>query len=293
MKASEFTMRDPYILLHDGTYYLYGTRSETCWGPAEGFDCYKSPDLLNWEGPVEIFKRTPDFFATENFWAPEAYYYRGSFWLLTTLGGAGLKKGIYVLKSDSPEGPFALYSGRLTPEDWTCIDGSLLIEEGRVWLVFSHSFEDAPDADICVQELAADLSCALEGPRSLFPAKAAPWALPVPFAAAEFGMAGDVYFSDGPGVFRGEDGRLYMTWSSWSKAAYAVGAAVSESGSVYGPWKQQETPIWPANGGHGMVFKDKAGVRCFALHFPNDKGNEHFCYKKLAVNEDGSLCLED
>ncbi len=46
MKTSEVNIRDPYILLYDGKYYLYGTRSDQCWGPADGFDCYVSDDLV-------------------------------------------------------------------------------------------------------------------------------------------------------------------------------------------------------------------------------------------------------
>ena len=106
MKTTDINIRDPYVLLHDGHYYLYGTRSATCWGPAEGFDCYTSDDLENWDGRFEIFKRSDDFFATQNFWAPECYAYNGSFYLVTTLGNESIKKGIYVLKSDSPKGSF-------------------------------------------------------------------------------------------------------------------------------------------------------------------------------------------
>ena len=29
MKTEEVNIRDPYILLHEGVYYLYGTRSAT------------------------------------------------------------------------------------------------------------------------------------------------------------------------------------------------------------------------------------------------------------------------
>ena len=86
------------------------------------------------------------------------------------------------------------------------------------------------------------------------------------------------------------DGKLYMTWSSWSNGDYAVGAAVSENGSVRGPWKQQEEPIWPQNGGHGMVFQDLAGERHFVLHYPNDKTKERPCFKRLAL-ENGTICL--
>ncbi|MDE6202732.1 MAG: hypothetical protein K2G19_04580 [Lachnospiraceae bacterium] len=124
----------------------------------------------------------------------------------------------------------------------------------------------------------------------LFAAREAPWAKPVPFAEAEFGMKGDVYFSDGPCVFRMEDGRLYLTWSSWSRGSYAVGAAVSESGIIEGPWKQIEKPVWPENGGHGMVFQNLQNERYFVLHYPNDKTKERPCFKKLVLDK-GELKL--
>lgn len=45
MKKNEIIIRDPYILLHEGKYYMYGTRSLTTWSKADGFDCYVSDDL--------------------------------------------------------------------------------------------------------------------------------------------------------------------------------------------------------------------------------------------------------
>lgn len=271
MKTNEINIRDPYVLLHEDRYYLYGTRSESCWGEAEGFDCYVSADRENWEGPVEIFHRPEGFWADRAYWAPECVYYRDAFFLITTLGAADRKKGIYVLRSDSPLGPFAPYGVCLTPEDWSCIDGTLFFEEGQPWLIFSHSFEDDPKGDMCLLPLKEDLSAAVGEPVTLFSAAEAPWARPVPFAKAEFGMDGDVYFTDGPCVKKLHDGELIMTWSSWSEQAYAVGVAMSENGRVRGPWRQLGTPLYPANGGHGMIFTEKDGSLCFTLHTPNDK----------------------
>ena len=271
MKTNEINIRDPYVLLHEDRYYLYGTRSESCWGEADGFDCYVSADRENWEGPVEIFHRPEGFWADRAYWAPECVYYRDAFFLITTLGAADRKKGVYVLRSDSPLGPFAPYGVCLTPEDWSCIDGTLFFEEGQPWLIFSHSFEDDPKGDMCLLPLKEDLSAAVGEPVTLFSAAEAPWARPVPFAKAEFGMDGDVYFTDGPCVKKLHDGELIMTWSSWSEQAYAVGVAMSENGRVRGPWRQLGTPLYPANGGHGMLFEEKDGSLCFTLHTPNDK----------------------
>ena len=271
MKTNEINIRDPYVLLHEDRYYLYGTRSESCWGEADGFDCYVSADRENWEGPVEIFHRPEGFWADRAYWAPECVYYRDAFFLITTLGAADRKKGVYVLRSDSPLGPFAPYGVCLTPEDWSCIDGTLFFEERQPWLIFSHSFEDDPKGDMCLLPLKEDLSAAVGEPVTLFSAAEAPWARPVPFAKAEFGMDGDVYFTDGPCVKKLRDGELIMTWSSWSEQAYAVGVAMSENGRVRGPWRQLGTPLYPANGGHGMIFTEKDGSLCFTLHTPNDK----------------------
>lgn len=81
-----------------------------------------------------------------------------------------------------------------------------------------------------------------------------------------------------------------MTWSSWGTCGYAVGAAVSESGSVKGPWKQCEDPVFPENGGHGMLFEDLEGQLRFALHFPNDKYKERPVFAD-AVLKEGKLSL--
>jgi len=52
MKNGEINIRDPFVLVYDGKYYLYGTRGATCWGPADGFDVYVGTDLEHWDGPV-------------------------------------------------------------------------------------------------------------------------------------------------------------------------------------------------------------------------------------------------
>lgn len=290
MRQKDINIRDPYVLVSGGKYYLYGTRSATCWGPADGFDCYVSTDLEEWEGPFEIFHRPDGFWADRSYWAPECYELDGKFWLVTTLGGEDRKKGIYMLVSDSPVGPFTYYS-RLTPEDWCCIDGTLYSsEEGRRWLVFSHSFEDDGCQDMCAVELKPDLSGAAGEPFVIFRVSDAPWAVPVPFAKAEFGMDGDIYFSDGPCAVKMESGALAVIWSGWGNNGYAVGVAVSDSGSMEGPWRQEPTPIVPGGAGHGMRFTALDGKHYYALHAPNDKYKERPVFREIE-EKDGSFRL--
>ena len=303
MKREDINIRDPYVLIHEGRYYLYGTRSATCWGEADGFDCYISSDLEEYEGPIEIFHRPEGFFADANYWAPECYEWKGAFYLVVTLGtlDGSRKKGTYILRAENPTGPFQVYSGKITPEDWTCIDATLYVEEDTPWLIFSHSFEDpgCQDGDYCLLKLSPDLktaaghedgSCAdPEDIVTLFAAKDCPWATPVPFAKAEFGVDGDCYFSDGPNLME-IDGRLYMINSSWSGGGYAVGVAISDSGKVHGPWRIQEKPLYPENGGHGMFFRDLAGKLIFTLHYPNDKYMERPLFYPVVL-KDGEMEL--
>ncbi len=292
MKTTELNIRDPFVLVHGGKYYLYGTRSATCWGPADGFDCYVGGDLENWEGPIEIFHRPHGFFADREYWAPECVAYNGAFYLFSTFGAGNRKQGVYVLKSASPTGPFLPFGERLTPEDWNCIDGSVCFEDGIPYLSFSHSLLDIPDGEICAVRLSPDLSRAEGRPFKLFSASEAPWARPVPFARAEFGIEGDAYFTDGPYIFTADDGKLYMTWSSWSDHGYAVGAARSESGAIRGPWKQLKEPLYPENGGHGMMFRDLDGRLIFTLHYPNDKYLERPVFRQVLADKSGLRLAE-
>ena len=285
MKKEEITIRDPFVLLHDDTYYIYGTRSATTWTYADGFDCYTTKDLKEFNGPFEIFKAPKDFEFTKNFWAPECYEINNKFYFVTTFGNDDIKQGIYVMESSSPLGPFKLYSSRLTPDDWTSIDGTLYFEEDTPYLIFSHSFEDEGivDGDYCIVELSKDLKNKVSEPKVLFKAKTSKWAVPVPFAKAEFGIDGDVYFSDGPNVLKTDDGSLYMAISSWGEKGYAVGVLKSQTGKIMGPWIHQDEPIYPFNGGHGMFFRDKENNIVFTLHSQSGD-NEYPLFYKVEIN---------
>ena len=79
MHTSEINIRDPYVLVHNGAYYLYGTRSETCWGAGGRLR------LLHQPGYGKLARSCRNF-----------------------------KTAGRILRGK-----------RLTPDDWTCIDGTL------------------------------------------------------------------------------------------------------------------------------------------------------------------------
>lgn len=288
MKINDINIRDPFILLHEDKYYLYGTRSATTWGIASGFDAYISENLINWEGPMEIYHKTEDFWADRCYWAPECYFYKGDFYLVATFASENNNMGTQILISDSPVGPFRIHSdGPVTPKEWKCLDGALYFKEnGTPYMIFGHSFQDNPNGEMYAVELSEDLRKAVGKPRMLFEASQARWATPIPFAKQEFGIDGNVYFIDGPCLHRTKSGRLLMLWSSWGKRGYAVGVAYSKNGEIDGEWCHIEEPFYGENGGHGMLFKDKANKMFYILHNPNDLYKERPQIMKVTETED-------
>jgi hypothetical protein len=99
-------------------------------------------------------------------------------------------------------------------------------------------------------------------PKVLFRASEAPWAY------ALKGRGG--YVTDGPFLYRAQDGALLMLWSSFGKdGRYCIGTARSVSGALCGPWVQSEEPLYSGDGGHGMLFRGKDGKLYLAIHRPN------------------------
>ena len=168
---------------------------------------------------------------------------------------------------------------------------TLYIEGERVFLIFSHSFEDVKKGDMCIAELSSDLLNIKSEITTLFSAEEALWAKPIPFAKVEFGMEGDVYFTDGPSVYKKKNGQLVILWSSWGENGYTVGQTVSESGNIQGPWTHVDKPVFERDGGHGMFFETIEGERQYTLHYPNRKGEEHPVFMKIEESEKGIVII--
>ena len=105
---------DPFVMRYNGMYYLYMTTG------GSAIRGYKSYDLYNWQmvnnrvnGEGFVYKYAQDDNPIDSQstvpYAPEVFYFDGAFYLITSPSG----NGHYVLKSDSPEGPFYNVSGNI------------------------------------------------------------------------------------------------------------------------------------------------------------------------------------
>lgn len=290
VKTSDIQIRDPFILpvAEEGVYYMFGTTDKNCWGgPGEGFDCYRSKDLSQWEGPIPAFRPPSAFWSTANFWAPEVHQYNGRYYMFASFKAVHHYRGTQILVSDRVAGPYLpLTDGPITPPDWECLDGTLHVDaEGAPWIVFCHEWVQVRNGAMYAMRLTPDLKKPAGRPVFLFNASEAAW-VNRPDWPEGWGTF-PTYVTDGPFFYRNRKGVLLMLWSSGGKKGYAMGIARSESGTVTGPWRQEPEPLWAEDGGHGMVFKGFDGRLFVTFHMPNNTPDERPVFIEIEDTDAG------
>lgn len=286
MKTSEITIRDPFVLVHDNKYYLYGSGrrngSNLC-----GFDVVTSTDLENWSEPKTIFEENGNFWSHADYWAPEVHEYKGKFYLFASFKSPERCRGTQIFVCDTPDGKFEpLTEYPVTPENRECLDGTLFIENGVPYIVFCHEWIQVKDGTICALQLTDDLKEAVGEPFELLKASELP---DVKSLKDDSGN----YITDGPFFYRCKNGKLVMLWSSFKPVhGYIQTAAISSDGTLHGTWSHTHPDIYVKDGGHGMIFTDLEGKLRLSLHSPNGGAPERvkFLYIK---EEDGIISIID
>ena len=237
---------------------------------------YKSRDLIHWEGPNIIYTAPDDVWGDiriNSIWAPELHYYNGKYYLFQTFDTSEpfaeqwrnwyrtgrVMRGSQVLWSDSPDGPFHTFAPHSTmPTDMMTIDGTLWVEDGVPYMVYCHEWVQVTDGAVGYVPLREDLSDLAGEPHNLFRASYvnSTWGAPIP-------PDGSGYVTDGPYLYKGKAGKLYMIWTTNN----SCGIAISDSGKIAGPWRQQDKALY-VDGGHGMIFKTFEGKPMLVLHAP-------------------------
>lgn len=283
-KTGEIHLRDPFVLTHEGKYYLYGTRGRTAWSAGSGFDVFVSENLEDWDGPYPIFENDGSFpfWATKNFWAPEVHSYKGAFYLFASFKSDERCRGTQILKADSPVGPFVpLTEYPVTPENWECLDGTLYVSpSGIPYMVFCHEWVQIADGEICAIELSDDLTRAAGAPFVLFRATENPYV-----TGGKPKDPAKTYVTDGPFLYRTVDGTLLLLWSSFYEKGYMEAVAVSSNGDITGKWSQSPDLLAGEDGGHGMIFRTFNNQLMLTLHQPNRHPDERPVFIPLREQE--------
>lgn len=242
------TLGDPFILLHAGTYYAYGTNAEN------GIEVYASDDLEYWKKSSQLALDKKDSWADRWFWAPEVYYVRekNKFFMYYSAD-----EHICVATSDSPLGPFKQTVQQPQLPDEKCIDNSLFIDDDGTAYLYFDRFNDG--LNIWVAELEDDLETINQSTMTKCINVSQSWEEVWPRV------------NEGPFVMKHKD-KYYLTYSanSYESPFYGVGYAIADS--PVGPWtKYEQNPILQkpedlVGVGHSAMFTDKDGDLRIVFH---------------------------
>ena len=266
IKTNIKSLRDPFVVVENGEYYLYGTDAPEGWDKTV-WACYKSIKGLNgpWIKTAKSVYVTPSE-AEKNLWSPEVHKYKDSYYMFATYYSSKTKhRGCSILKSSSPEGQFVeITNGHITPADWDAIDGTFYVDdEGQPWMIFVHEWTCTDDGigRMVAARLSDDLSHFVSEPVELFRADSPKWT--------------SKRVTDGPFMYKTKGGELLMIWSNFREDDYCVAIARSKNGRVDGEWTHDDALLFSKemngglDGGHGMIFKDRDGEMYLAIHSPN------------------------
>jgi len=282
--VKDLYVRDPYILPNPSTreYYMYkaGDVKNKQGRDVKGVVAYKSKDLKTWSGPYTVFATPEDNWAPGPIWAPEVHVYKGKYYLFATMNTPVQWKkkeegwpdfthrGTQIFRADSPMGPFLPFSQfPHTPMSEMALDGTLWVENGVPYMIYCHEWVQITDGTMKAVRLKPDLSAPDGAPIRLFNASSASWS-----TGSKHKDGRTSYVTDGCFLHKSKSGKLLMIWSSFKNGKYAIGVASSYTGSVLGPWVQQEETLFDQHGGHGMLFRTFEGKLVLTFHSPNSPG---------------------
>lgn len=283
-RLHELRMRDPFIYTdrERGLYFLYGTNMNCVDGAANidpYFDFYVSEDLETFFGPYMAFEPPKGYWGVKNYWAPEVHEYHGKYYMFASFkGGIGEDRGTAVLIAGRPEGPFVpLSDGHVTLKGHECLDGTLLVEEGKPYIAFCHEWTELYYGKIKALPLKDDLSASLDAEPIVIvdtEKDAIPWIrLMRDDRVSKTGL-----LTDAPFFHRLPGGKLLMIWSSYSQkeaggcGGYVVAGLVSDSGKIAGPWRHLPELLLDRDVGHSALFRDLEG-RLLLVSHANDRNH--------------------
>lgn len=284
MNIKEFRIRDPFVIFEEGTYYMTGTD----FAPSSIY-LYKSLDLNNWEKlqrPIYYCdNNNGEIENTIEFWAPEIHKYNNKYYLFFSPLYKSGRRGTQIAVSEKIEGPYSLIKdGPSTPEAQSCIDGTLYIENGEPYIIYSHDWPDnyiaekeIYEGEICAAQLSKDLCEIVGEPFVLFKGSEPCFCKANVFVSDMFGEKSQIirrFGTDAPFLYKTENDDLILLWSPMIVENYVVAMAKSKNGKIRGKWEHSKEFLYDRNGGHAAIFKYGKQLAC-SIHAPEKWFEEH------------------
>lgn len=258
-----FHVADPFVLRHNGIYYLTGTSAD------DGFKIWTSLDLVHWRPHGYCFRRTIDSWGHDSFWAPAMLEHNGTFYLYYSARGPITKTHdslrICVATSQSPLGPYHDAAAPMFDVGKANIDVHVMVDDdGKGYVYYdldcSENFrkDGSPVSQVYVLPLNPDL---ISVPKN---------AKPILCIQPDTPWEG-TQWNEGPFVFK--HGKTYIMMYSanlFSDPTYALGYATAPT--PLGPWtKSKDNPVLHQNNvikgtGHNAVIPSPDGKELFCIY---------------------------
>ena len=203
--SGSYGIGDPFVMRFDGKYYMYPS-SGAVYGAEQGIKVFESDNLVDWnyKGLAAVGKEV------ERAYAPEVIYYNGAFYMTEAPAG----EGHYILKSDSPLGPFV----PITENFGRNIDGSFWLgDDGTLYFIYpaNNAVNIAKvDPSTMLPDIENSLSAGLNG------------------------------WTEGPGLMRRGDA-MYLTYTgnNVTSDGYRVGYSYQLGDNLEGPFVLPENNL--------------------------------------------------
>jgi hypothetical protein len=233
---------DPEVMIYGKTYWIYPTYSDA-YEKQVFFDCFSSPDLVNWTKHERILDTTGVSWAKRAMWAPSVIEKDGRYYLFFGANDVheGEIGGIGVAAAEKPQGPYHDLIGKPLIND--IVNGAQPIDQ----YVFFNKKDNS-----YYMYYGGWGHCNIVRLDSSF-TKLAPF------------EDGTLYrevtpkgYVEGPCMFS-KDGKFYFMWSEggWGGPDYSVAYAISDS--IFGPFErigkilEQDTKVATGAGHHSVL----------------------------------------
>jgi beta-xylosidase len=270
--AEAVPLADPFILLHEGKYYAYGTYS------ADGIIVFTSDDLKTWKQENLALKRG-DVWGNYHYWAPEVYKTGDGFLMYYSA-----EEHICAARSKSPLGPFTqIEKTPMLPEE-KAIDHTLFIDDdGTPWIFFDR-FKNG--LSIWRAQLENDLVTIKKETMKQCVSPEQPW------------EKKDGHVNEGSAVLKHSE-KYFLTYSGngYTSPFYGIGCAVTND--INGKWvKDERNPLLQKVGGlsgvgHHAFFRDKEGKLriVFHAHYSNKQVHPRLMHISSVEIQDGKIFI--
>lgn len=273
---------DPEGIIYDDQYWIFPTYSDD-FDKQVFFDCFSSPDLVNWTKHERLIDTAEVKWAKRAMWAPAVlekdgqYYF---FFAANDIHSEDEMGGIGVAVSDQPAGPYKDMLGKPLINEIVNgaqpIDQFVFKENDSTWYMFYGGWGH------CNVVMLKDYFTGLK---------------PFPDGTIYKEVTPEGYV-EGPFMFK-NDGKYYFMWSegSWGGPDYRVAYAIADN--PLGPFERigtilEQDPEVATGAGHHSVIHNKESGDWYIVYHRRPLSETHHnhrqtCIDKMEFDENGHI----